>query len=424
MKTLSIREMALVEGTNGEIQRLKKALIVRNTRQELELRLYKTTSQPTQLYIPRALIKGTPVEDANWPDLNLKSKITLRKAQRKILKDLFDYIEENKCGGIISAGTGTGKTIMGIEAIIRLGKKALVIVPKERIFKQWIEQFRAKTNIKRLGIIRGKTCEYDAPVTIAMLHTIRKERFDFLYKEFGTVIFDEVHTISTRYFNTVAPKFWCKTRIGLSATPRRKDGMQNVFFWHIGKVASTYAKVESHPKVVVVDYYNPATHHSGCVWNGKLSLGKYFNKLSRCEHRNKTLARYIRGAYNKDHDILVLTERLGHIDTLIRLSKIPKEDCGRLTGSIKETDRKVIFGTYQSAGLGLDIPRLSCIIFAMPHADIVQPVGRVLRNKEKTPVVIDFVDSSSLIMKRWFDKRKRYYDKIADEIVVMGAGYE
>jgi superfamily II DNA or RNA helicase len=375
------------------------------------------------LYIPRALIDGGVPEDAEWKDIKATSKITLRKPQRKIVGDFFSFLEENPSGGIISAGTGTGKTIMGIEIILRLGKKALVIVPTERIFRQWIDRIRDKTDIKKVGVIRGPLCDYEHPISVAMLHSISKKRFDFLYEEFGTVVFDEVHTISTEYFNTVAPKFWCKTRVGLSATPRRKDGMQNVFFWHIGPVASTYSKVDAHPKVIVVDYYNPDTHHRGCTWNGDLSLGKYYNKLAKCSHRNETLAKYIRGAYNKDHDILVLTERLRHIDTLMKLSNIPKEDCGKLTANVKEIDRKVIFGTYQSAGLGLDIPRLSCLVFAMPHADIVQPVGRVLRSKDKTPVVIDFVDSSSRIMQGWFRKRKKYYDKIADEIITMGAGY-
>jgi len=427
MKTLSIRALAHVEGKASDIERLMSALTVANKYTNKIYPLYESDPKSKKrLYIPRALVKGE-VEDAGWESLgNIQNKIKLRPTQKDMVDEWMAYLkEENPKGAILMSGTGTGKTVMGLEAILRLGKKALVVVPSDRIFRQWIDQIKKFTDIKRVGIIRASVCEVDAPITVAMLHTLCKDRFSHIHNTFGTILFDEVHTISTEHFMPVASKFWCKTRLGLSATPRRKDGMQNVFFWHIGKVAIRYSKVNTKPKIVTVEYYDPLTHHRGCMSRaGDLILGKYYNKLASNQRRNKVLAGLVKSAYKRDHDILVLSERIRHLHTLASMSQVPPQHRGFLTGSVKEIDRQVIFGTYGSAGLGLDIPRLSCIIFAIPRADIVQPAGRVLRSKAKTPIIIDIVDVASDIMKGWYKKRRKYYETITDDFVRLGAGYE
>lgn len=415
LNVLSIRALAHVKPSNPDsYEELRRRLTVHNKFKKFSLELFREGDDGT-LYIPRALVKGT-VEDAGWQKCEFQSSISLTQQQTEIVNAFFNHLESNPFGGIISAGTGTGKTIMGLYIIAKLGYKALVIVPTDRIFHQWVE--RCKTFLGFTpSLIRGALCEYDMPLTVAMLHTIRKEKFNFLEKEFGVVVYDEIHTIATEYFHVVASKFWDKIRLGLSATPYRKDGMAGAFLWHIGDVVKfTNAPVNVVPKVVVVNYYNPESYHGACIIRGELSFGRYLNKLIAISHRNKIIAKYIKLAYEKDHDILVLTERLQHIDTLIRLSEIPKKDIGKLTATQKEIDKKVIFGTYGSAGLGLDIPRLSCIILATPRADIVQAVGRVLRAKHRKPLVIDFIDEASFIMRKWFEKRKKYYSKLQSDI--------
>jgi superfamily II DNA or RNA helicase len=422
MKTLSIRALAHIETTPKKVELLKKALTLYNTREEWSLELFKEDTK-RRLYIPRALVAGE-ADDAGWEKINVRNKIRLRSAQKYLVSELFKYLEKNPKGAILHAGTGTGKTIMGLDVALKLGYKTLVIVPTERIFKQWIQSIKDFTNIKQVGLIRGSLCQYQSPITVAMLQTIRKDRFSHLEKEFGTVIFDEVHTISTQHFNTVASKFWSRTRIGLSATPRRKDGMQNIFFWHIGKIGVSYSKVDAKPRIVTVEYYDPRTTTKGCIFDNSILLGRYYNKLASNSRRNALIASLARGAYNKGYDVLVLSERVRHLHTLKEMSKIPPEDCGLLTKDIKEIDRKVIFGTYGSAGLGFDLPRLSCVIFAIPRADIEQPAGRVLRSKSKKPVIVDIVDICSDVMRGWYKKRRKYYEKIADEFIKYGAGYD
>jgi len=419
-RVISVGAMALVETSVPDL--LKQKLTIQNTKLEYTLPLYKETENKNRLYIPRGVVRRS-VDPVKWQAMNVKHKISLKPVQKDMVDNFIEYIEnENPCGGIFSVGTGIGKTVMGIWLACHFNLKTLVIVPTDRIFHQWVERIQTFTNCKEVGIVRGSICDYDYPFTVAMLHTICKDRFEYLEKEFGTVIYDEVHTISTMHFNTVAGRFHSRINIGLSATPRRKDGMENVFFYHIGGIAVSHKKVDAVPKIVIVRYYDPASFHGSYVWNGKLNIGRYFNRLMNIENRNKVIAKYVSTAYKNNHNILVLTERLGHIEKIV--SKllgfgIKPSDIGRLTSEVKEIDRKVIVGTYGSAGLGLDIPSLSCVVLTMPRTDVVQAVGRVTRAKDRTPIVIDIVDEASHLMERWFNKRLRFYKKLTKDIVYV-----
>jgi hypothetical protein len=62
------------------------------------------------------------------------------------------------------------------------------------------------------------------------------------------------------------------------------------------------------------------------------------------------------------------------------------------------------------ASEGLDIKTLTTLLMATPKTDVCQSVGRILRSKHNTPLVIDIVDNHK-IFKNQFNKRKKYYNK-------------
>ena len=74
-------------------------------------------------------------------------------------------------------------------------------------------------------------------------------------------------------------------------------------------------------------------------------------------------------------------------------------------------DCDVIFATYSLAHEGLDIPALDTLIMASPKSDIVQSVGRILREttgKVNTPYIVDIVDAWGPFQYQYF-KRTKYY---------------
>ena len=89
---------------------------------------------------------------------------------------------------------------------------------------------------------------------------------------------------------------------------------------------------------------------------------------------------------------------------------------GYYVGGMKEADlkisetKKVVIATYSMASEGLDIKTLTTLILATPKTDVVQSVGRILRQKHDQPLVVDIVDSHD-VFKNQFLKRRRFYNK-------------
>ena len=79
--------------------------------------------------------------------------------------------------------------------------------------------------------------------------------------------------------------------------------------------------------------------------------------------------------------------------------------------ALKESEsKKVIIATYAMAAEGLDIKSLTTLIMATPKTDIEQSVGRILREKHSSPIVVDIIDKHDIFQKQWL-KRKAFYDK-------------
>jgi superfamily II DNA or RNA helicase len=89
---------------------------------------------------------------------------------------------------------------------------------------------------------------------------------------------------------------------------------------------------------------------------------------------------------------------------------------GYYLGGMKETalketeDKQVVVATYAMAAEALDIKTLNTLVMVTPKTDIVQSVGRILREKHEKPLVIDIVDGHDVFKNQWA-KRRRYYKK-------------
>ena len=78
---------------------------------------------------------------------------------------------------------------------------------------------------------------------------------------------------------------------------------------------------------------------------------------------------------------------------------------------LKESEnKKIIIATYAMASEGLDIKTLTTLIMASPKTDVCQSVGRILRTKHTSPLVVDIIDNHDIFVKQW-QKRRQYYIK-------------
>ena len=69
-----------------------------------------------------------------------KFKYKYRDYQQETLEMLNNYINDKKIH--IVAAPGAGKTILALELLLRIGKKALILVPTIAIKEQWIERLK------------------------------------------------------------------------------------------------------------------------------------------------------------------------------------------------------------------------------------------------------------------------------------------
>ena len=75
---------------------------------------------------------------------------------------------------------------------------------------------------------------------------------------------------------------------------------------------------------------------------------------------------------------------------------------GYYVGGMKQADlkisetKKIVIATYSMASEGLDIKTLTTLILATPKTDIEQAVGRIMRVKHNSPLIIDIIDSHDI----------------------------
>ena len=322
-------------------------------------------------------------------------------------------------GGILSAKCGTGKTVIASKLISIIGCTTLVLVHKEFLVEQWIERLLAFTDLTMddIGIVQQSKCEYEGKkVAIAMVQSLMetgKYPEEFLSWA-GCIISDEVHRMSAPCFQRAIPQFSARYRIGLTATARRGDGLQEVFEQHIGRVlAQMTGGNEIIPKIYQMPFkiWLPDDMY---IWKKdgkikKLFLAKLINALVVVDKRNRWLVAEMLRAAKSGRKVMLLSDRREHLDELRRIIEEHKAPftVGLYVGGMKRADRDkselcdIILGTFQMAKEGLDIPAIDTLYLGTPKSDVEQSVGRILRYDEdkKEPVVVDLVDTLPICLK-------------------------
>lgn len=368
-----------------------------------------------------------------------------RERQVPVLESFRKKFDAGKTGFILSAPTGTGKTFMMLYMLSVIGRNALVIVPREYIVDQWIEMIRKHTDIPddKIGVVQQNRCDFEGKwITVGMLHSIAMRDYGKQFKQaFGVVVWDEVHTVATEVFSRTVNILPARYRIGASATPRRKDGMDAVFKLSIGECYLSVDGVpDLVPKVVVQEYRTPLPLPRGLRYakDAKSRYGVITSFIAEDAVRNNLIAYYICKLRESGRRVLMLTDRKSQIsDVFANLTHrfgVQHVDVGIFTGSTPKISRQsiiktspIILATYGVMRMAVDAPDLDGLVFGTPVSDAEQAVGRILRKKsgKKRPVVVDIVDTKLEDTIKWAEKRFALYDRFGADIVkVVGVDLE
>ena len=316
-------------------------------------------------------------------------KYKLRPSQQEV----YDVIDDN---AIINAWVSWGKTFTGLAIAGKLGQKTLIITHTIPLRNQWAKEVEKVYGIKS-GIIGSGMWNTDSPIVVGNTQTLYRN-IPKIRKEFGTIILDEMHHVSSPTFNRVIDACYSRYKIGLSGTIERKDGKHVVFRDYFG---STVLKP---PKE---NYMTPTIHivpsDIRFMDGSKIPWANKVTNLATNDEYKHSVAMLSAAYAARGHKVLVVSDRVSFLKQCAELTgdkavcvtgEVPHEEREALLNEITYGDKNVLYGTQSIFSEGISLDSLSCLILGTPINNeplLTQLVGRVIREKEGkvSPVILD-----------------------------------
>lgn len=372
----------------------------------------------------------------NGTKLNIKFNGELREEQSIALKEMLKY--EN---GILEAPTGFGKTVTCCKLIEERNVNTLIVTFNLALLKQWKERLKEFLNIEEVGQIGDNKNTLTNKIDVASIKTIYNDgKFSDVVKNYGMIIIDECHHSSAYTYEAALNMMNAKYVYGVSATPEKENGHTPIIKMQCGDIRYKVNVKEYNKKLnLSMKVYTKSVHLNFVNNNvSDYKINEIYELISKDVIRNEKVIKDIKKEYNNGKNLLVLTERIEHLEYLYeKLSKITNniiiyrgglgkkilKTYDELNTNIKENnENKILIATSQCIGEGFDDPTLEVLFLTMPISSvnrIVQYTGRLHRKNEnkKEIIVYDYVDDNFSMIRNMFLKRKKAYEKLGYEII-------
>ena len=334
-----------------------------------------------------------------------KFKFTLRPEQQEV----YDEVKDNT---LLIANPSWGKTFCGIAIATKLKQKTLIIVHTMHLLRQWEEEVEKTLGIKA-GIIGDKRYDIDPPIVIGTMQSL-KNRILKVNKVFGTVIIDECHHIAASVFKTIVDAMHARYKIGLTATPWRKDGKHVSMFNYLGGEGEQIKTKDANrldPKIILVHTDRKISGSAATPW--AIRVNKLYQKIEMME----LFLNLCQIQADKGHLVLAVADR---VEFLKQCHEI-LEDSFLVVGGIEDRDflasgKKILLGTSKIYAEGVNIPPLSALVMGMPLNNrglLEQLIGRISRPyaDKLDPEVIDIVFAGKTGKNQYVQRVNFYAEK-------------
>ncbi|WP_419671316.1 TOTE conflict system archaeo-eukaryotic primase domain-containing protein [Aliarcobacter butzleri] len=333
----------------------------------------------------------------------------LRPEQNEAIKEIkkSDY-------SICVAPPGFGKTLLGAKIFEIRACTTLIVVNKNMLLNQWIERFvdYFGYNKKDIGYLGKGFNKLNGQIDVATMQSLKND--PKIIENYSFVIVDECHHIPALTFEQIIKSFKGKYILGLSATPNRKDELQPILFQQLGEISYEYKKKKTHTnklQIIRTEFISNADNYATII-----------NELCIDEDRNNLIVDIIKK--NIDRKILLLTDRIEHINVLENLLQKENIDYISVHGSLNKKEqvenmnlvktKSLILATTSYFGEGIDFPHLNTILFATPisyYGRLIQYLGRIGRGNQEC-LAIDFLDSKNAMLNSAYKKRLEGYKQM------------
>ncbi len=157
----------------------------------------------------------------------LQSDLTLRPYQEEAL----ECWENAGRRGVVVLPTGVGKTFIGVKAIAGAGVPAMVILPTIDLMNQWASLLERQFGVT-VGMLGGGS--KDVRELTVSTYDSANIMMEFVGNRFGLIIFDECHHLPGPVNRCAAEMACAPYRLGLTATPERDDGAEELVYELLG----------------------------------------------------------------------------------------------------------------------------------------------------------------------------------------------
>lgn len=324
---------------------------------------------------------------------------TLWPFQAAALDRLAASFAAGRRSPLLVAPTGSGKTVMAAELIRRereAGHRCLFLAPRRELVDQTTHKLAA------LGVGHGVILAGDrrtnlyAPVQVASVDTllsrmVRRSRLTL--PPFELVIVDEAHLGVTRARAALLAQWPDARRVGMTATPARRDGRALGIFYDDLIEAATPAALVASGHLVPARYFTVSTPDLSRVRvvAGEFNAKDLDHAVNRAELIGDVVQHWL--GHAAERRSVVFATSVAHSVALaaqFRQHGVAAEhvDAGTPHGERADTFDRFRCGATQVltncflASYGFDLPALDCIVLARPTrstALYLQMLGRGLR---------------------------------------------
>ena len=357
--------------------------------------------------------------------------------------------------GVLHATTAFGKTVTAAAIIARKKVNTLILVHSKSLLAQWHERLTEflgidyveppapkkrgrRKKFSTIGCLDSTGNSLHGIVDIALIQScLDGDSVKPIVENYGMVIVDECHHVSSITFENVLKGVKAHTVYGLTATPIRKDGHQPIIFMQCGPIRFSADAKSQIAKQSFERYLIPRFTSFRSITDDKQSITTLYQLLSEDEIRNTLIVEDVFKAVEAGRTPIILTNRTAHVTKLAEKLRDKVKNVITLTGTgstkekremqqhLQEISREeplVIVATGKYVGEGFDYPRLDTLFLALPiswKGLIAQYAGRLHRENEgkKDVRIYDYIDIHEPVCDNMYRKRLKGYASIGYIII-------